>query len=756
MGLSVKSYLSPEKLKLLYSAVISVFVMALLFILNGIVLKDGLRFLEKRYFDNCSQVLQGYSNGFQHYFENYNTSLNSIYDEELFEKGDGKTIQKWIIRNIKYLSPDFCSVFYVDSNSVGYFSQGDVIDLTGKSYLTPGNFKEDSYYVTDLFFSVYTSEPIFIIEKPYFDKNKKLKGILCASIKIKKLDKVTDHIKIGEHSTVYVLDRLGHVLTHPDEDFIGKVFFPKSEKYKNVTSDVTARLGNGYVETENHLGESIDLFYTQVKGCDWILCAGFPKKYLRSWFDKFKKIRFFIILIGLVSLALLLLVQNSISDYFYTNQLISPIYDPLTRLWTRQKFESEAAKILAKNSHGRFALIEADIRSFNMINQNYGAECADRMIFFFSQCLNKIVQKFGGIIAHGYADRFYILLRFYNIRSSMRRIEGELKFLESEIRSYAIPFFPKYGITLCKPSRMPVVSISELITQAGFAKNTIRNNSLANCSIYNAAMFEKLNEEQYIESCMEDGLKNGEFFVMYQPKIRLSDDTIVGSEALVRWKTKHFGLLSPDKFIPLFERNGFIVKLDFYVYEQVFKFIDSQIKKGNPVVPVSINMSRNHNDSAKFMQDFMSIFNRYSIPSNLIQIEIVERSVMDKDCLCDITDRLHKEGFSVAMDDFGSGESSLNMLTKVPVDVLKFDREFLLSSMDDNGALDEKSAKFIQSLIELSKHLDKETIFEGVETLKQRNFLKSIKCDQVQGYFYSKPLSESDYEQFILEHISHS
>jgi EAL domain-containing protein (putative c-di-GMP-specific phosphodiesterase class I) len=125
---------------------------------------------------------------------------------------------------------------------------------------------------------------------------------------------------------------------------------------------------------------------------------------------------------------------------------------------------------------------------------------------------------------------------------------------------------------------------------------------------------------------------------------------------------------------------------------------------------------------------------------------------MDNNTLQDITEKLHKEGFSVAMDDFGSGESSLNMLTKIPVDVLKFDREFLNASTNSEGRIDRKSQKFIQVLVSLSKNLEKQTIFEGVETQAQRDFLRSIDCDQAQGFFYSKPLSEQDFMQFIKLH----
>ena len=230
------------------------------------------------------------------------------------------------------------------------------------------------------------------------------------------------------------------------------------------------------------------------------------------------------------------------------------------------------------------------------------------------------------------------------------------------------------------------------------------------------------------------------------------DKKVAIAEALVRWRTKDRGILAPDKFIPLFERNGFITKLDFYVYDQVFRFLDKQLKAKKPIVPISVNMSRNHNKPERFMQDFMDLFHRYDIPPNLVQVEILERSVMDNETLCEITERLHDKGFTVAMDDFGSGESSLNMLTKVPVDVLKFDRDFLRSSTAKNGSMDEKSAKFIQSLIDLSKHLEKETVFEGVETAAQRDFLRDAACDQVQGYFYSCPLMESDFVSFMEKH----
>ena len=744
---------SPEKLKLLSTIAVSGLIMLLVFLLGNVVLKKALQAAEKRYLENCVNVLQGYSVGVQYYLENYHTSLSSIYDEELFERGNPKEIQEWIVINKKFLNKDFCSVFYVDSDFTGYFSQGNIIDLKDKPYISPDNFKGSNYYVSDMYNSEFSEYPVFFIEEPYFDSNKNLKGILCASLKTKELSKISENVKIGEESTAYLFDRTGKLLDHELPELVGKVFVPKSEKYKHITSDITVQQEGGYVETENYLGEPIDLFTARVKNCGWTLAVAFPKKYLDAVYKKYNSIKVLVLLIAILALVALLFVETSVSGYFYKNQLIDPVYDPTTKLWTLRKFEREATKIFKRNSKARFMLVAADIRGFKFINQNYGVVEADKMIYFYSTLLNSVVQEYKGIIGHGYADQFYAMVKVQNIRDAVNVLKGRMYLITEQIREYDIPFFPKFGVTFCKPSHNPNATIMDFVGQASFAKSTVKEDVLIPYAVYNASLLGKIKEEQALELNMKRALENQEFFVMYQPKVLLEDDTIVGAEALVRWNNPKLGMIYPDKFIPLFERNGFVVKLDFYVYDKVFAFLDEQIKAGNPVVPISLNMSRRHNNPKKFMLEFMRLFNKYSIPPNLVQIEIIERSVMDRDTLCEITNSLHEEGFTVAMDDFGSGESSLNMLTQIPVDVLKFDREFLLSSMNEDGVMEKKSAKFIESLIDLSRNLDKKTVFEGVETQKQRDFLRSINCDQVQGYFYSRPLTEQDFVSFIATHI---
>ena len=742
-------------MKFLSTFAVGLIIMLLVYFLASTVMKKSLKRAEEQYMESCNQVLKGYSNSINFYLENYHTSLSSIFYRELFEESDVKKIHKWLMDNVNFLHKDISITFWYDvATRVAYFSQGNIIHMGGrKDYLENANFENSSYYVSDIVYSVYFDYAAFVVEEPYFDKNGELKGILCAVIKIDKLFGLTEGIDIEENCTAYMVDRNGRFLIHPDRSYIGKVFVPKNEKYVEITSKRTAVNKNEVVETENEKGEIVDLFSTPVGQTGWVLSIAYPKSYIQKVYSQQNSTKQLIIAVSVISLLLLLFLEMLITDYFYKRQMIDTIYDPLTKLWTRQKFEEEAHKILHHNRNGLFMLVEADIRSFKFLNTKYGEDNADKVLYYYSTLLNRVVVKHSGIIGRGYADHFYGLIYIKDIKRAMSEFRKEIDVMNEEIKKYDVNFFPQFGITFVSRKEEHDVSVKKLIGQASFAKSTIKDNMMVSYSLFNSHLLEKIKDQRYMESRMEKALEDGEFFVMYQPKILLSDDKLVGAEALVRWSTPDKGLIMPNDFIPLFEKNGFITKLDFYVYEEVFKFISAQLKEGKPIVPISVNMSRNHNKPDKFMREFMEIFNKYKIPPHLIQIEIIERSFMDKDTLAEITNSLHKKGFSVAMDDFGSGESSLNMLTKVPVDVLKFDREFLLSSVKDDGSLDEKSAKFIQILVDMSKHLEKETVFEGVETQMQRDFLRSINCDQVQGYFYSKPLKEEDFISFMSKHI---
>ncbi|MCR5400464.1 MAG: EAL domain-containing protein [Treponema sp.] len=750
--------ISPFKLRFLSSLIITFIVVMLQLYVTDKILKIYLNNAEEKYFESCNQILEGYSSAIYFYIGGYETSLEALYNRKIFKTKDPKAIQDWLIQETPFIHSDFTLSFYVDLESnTEYFSNGLTEKFDAKDYISSKNFSfGDEYYVSDIVYSQYVKEPSFVIEIPFYDDDNVLKGILCGPIKLSKLHTITDTITLGKENgiEVHLMDRMGRFIITPNKKYFTKTFFPEKEKYKKFGgSEMVAKAYSGNIETEGLNGEDINLFFKKIPVCGWTIAISFPQSALKKVYSQQVTTKIFVLSISIISLLLLLFLERGILGYFYRNQYIASFYDPLTNLMTRNRFELEATRWMKRNKKAKFMLIESDIRGFKFINQNYGEEEADKIISFYSKLLSKITNDYKGITARGYADHFYTFMKVHNVQRAMTVFKAKMDEINEEIKHFEIPFFPKYGITFVRLENRENTTIKELIGQVSFAKNSIKDTAISSYAIYNSRILEKANEMHFIEANMESALINNEFFVMYQPKIDLTTDKIVGAEALVRWKTTDGKIIYPDNFIPLFESNGFIKKLDFYVYEKVFMFLEEQIQKGNPIVPVSLNMSRNHDKPEKFMMEFSRIFKRFHIPASFIQIEILERSVMNNNTLKEITERLHREGFSVAMDDFGSGESSLNMLTKIPVDVLKFDREFLLSSTNEKGQLDAKSAKFIRGLIDLSKQLEKQTIFEGVETKEQRDFLKEASCDQVQGYFYSKPLTEEDYLDFMHSHL---
>ena len=744
-----KKSITPEKAKLISTLLISIVFMTIILSLSNIYTQRMLKDAEEEYFDSIHTTIQSYTKIISLQLNDYIHSMEVFYNDRIFDNPDPQKIYKFITEYDYKIPKDFLEIYYVLPDGTIFISDNYQTKVEPEKHL--GLIEGNDIAISEYRIHPRTGDKIFCIEKTIY-KDGKIAGAFGATILIEKFIESTTDIKVGEKDSYMLLDKYGVFLVHPRREIIGRTYEPQDPKYDNTsTFNLTKNPAGTYISQTNE-GNLAYLMTSKIPESGWTLSLKISMSELDEVYKPEKKNELAIIIISVLFVLALISIEAKVLDFFQKKQIIATVYDPLTNLWTRQRFEAEATKML-RNSRAKFMLIEADIRGFKFINQNYGEEAADKLIVHYSKMLSKSIADRHAIIGRGFADHFYIFMKVSSVHNSMNVFKKEMEEVANESKSYEIPFFPKFGISFLLPdSDITGNKIQSLIGQASFAKSTIKDNLLTQYSIYNSKLLEKINEERFIESHMQQALDDKEFFVMYQPKISLTDDKIVGAEALVRWNSPKLGLMTPDKFIPLFEKNGFITKLDYYVYEEVFRFIQSRLTKDLPMVPVSVNMSRNHNKPEKFMHDFMEIFNKYSIPSNLIQIEILERSVMDNDNLQDITAKLHKEGFTVAMDDFGSGESSLNMLTKIPVDVLKFDREFLNSSTDDEGRIDKKSEKFIQILIDLSKNLEKQTVFEGVETQAQRDFLRSINCDQAQGFFYSKPLSEQDFVQFIKLH----
>ena len=229
----------------------------------------------------------------------------------------------------------------------------------------------------------------------------------------------------------------------------------------------------------------------------------------------------------------------------------------------------------------------------------------------------------------------------------------------------------------------------------------------------------------------------------------MKTEKIIGAEALIRWNHPKEGLIPPGVFIPIFERNGFIVQTDFFVYEEVLKMQSRRLKEGKKTVPVSVNVSRTHIGTSDFLPRLMELADRYEVPRELLELELTETALGGKQQnIVDFIRACKHAGFPISIDDFGSGYSSLNLLKEMPVDVLKIDREFL-NETDES----QKSSVIVEQVVEMATKIDIRTLCEGVETKEQAAFLKQIGCNMAQGYLYSKPVPEETFEGMLESEI---
>ena len=239
---------------------------------------------------------------------------------------------------------------------------------------------------------------------------------------------------------------------------------------------------------------------------------------------------------------------------------------------------------------------------------------------------------------------------------------------------------------------------------------------------------------------MQNALLNNEFVMYLQPKYSISANRIIGAEALTRWISPEKGMISPADFIPLFEKNGFIVKLDRFIWEEACKKIRSWIDKGITPVPISVNISREYLHSFDVVEYISELVKKYNIPKHYLELEITESA--ESTGVEGIVGRLKDAGFTMLMDDFGSGYSSLNMLKTTRFDVLKIDRDFLSEFMESD-----RGRKIIAHTISMSHDIGLDIIAEGVETTEQAHFLSVCGCDAAQGFLYSRPLSQKDFDE---------
>ncbi len=411
--------------------------------------------------------------------------------------------------------------------------------------------------------------------------------------------------------------------------------------------------------------------------------------------------------------------------------------DDLTGLLNRNNFYSEVEAIIDGEPSKQYALCYFDVEKFKAVNDLFGFAEGDNLLIYIAHNL----QNLNAIAASCRlsADKFAFLANVTD-----QPADHIVNILLPEIKRFKASYEINCNVGIYLISDLQE-NAPHMLDKAMLAQSAIKGKYDRKINYYTNELRDAMLSEQEIVSSMNSALEENQFVVYYQPQYDHSTGMIIGAEALVRWAHPEKGLIPPNAFIPLFERNGFIDRLDHYVFEQVCQFLRHCIDRGYALIPISINFSMGDVYSHNFVEGLENIRKKYDVPSRLLRIELTERILISNSSIInEIFRELHECGYIIELDDFGSGYSSLTTLKNLDVDIVKLDMLFL-----ENADHNSRGGTILSSVINMTKWLKIPVIAEGVETIQQADFLRSIGCNYIQGYLYSQPIPEKEYEALL-------
>lgn len=559
------------------------------------------------------------------------------------------------------------------------------------------------------------------------------------------------------------------------EDWNDKGFYILDEN-KNVVAysenatpnlDYAYIMDNGnqiYSPNENNIEKiTFGKFITSIKG---ILTS--PDTYPTTWYEHYIDVNGWTILMGhsptnedgeikdLLSLSMglisiivatfilmliVFMIRNTHANYKLKKALSLDIVTGGTN-WL--KFKQDASREIQKGRH-RYALVSFDIYKYRIFCDIHGHKRADEVLIEIDKIMNKFI-KSKEYCAHNTYDNFDMFLIYTDEKSMRERLKEFSSQLSASEKLNGLRF--AFGVYVVDNKN---ISINRMSTMANMSKDNDKLKDFTlkeTISFFTKEMHDKIIKETEILNQFDNALEKEQFALFVQPKYDLMSETLSAGEALVRWQKEDGAFISPAKFIPLFEENGYIIKLDRYMLEAVCKKQRQWLDNGLNVVPISVNLSRASFSDKSLAKNILRLVDSYQLSHSLIELEVTESAFFDnKELLIDTVQKLRNYGFSVSIDDFGAGYSSLNSLKELPIDIVKLDGGFFRDVANKDI---EKSNIIVYNTIRLAKELGFKVVAECVETTEQINYLRSLGYDiLIQSYYYSKPIPNSEFESLI-------
>ncbi len=644
-----------------------------------------------------------------------------------------------------YISESFDYVMVINPNGYAVGSDGNVGDAYAEPYFQ--NAMSGETTISELIATEQNGISTIVISTPMI-ANGETRGVLAGLNYVDTLNGIFVNPIDGIFANL-LIDSKGNIISNG----VDNTYFIPHENVFDVISGfnlvdhdeldlLKTDISNGSIGEQKieFNGELYRVIYTSVGVKDWYIMSIIPETIIQSTTNHI------IIISTIVSSSLVLII--CLFAYFiglnrrkHLKNLEEIAYiSPLTRISTLLKFKLDAPNFINDHHTKKFLLIKFDIENFRLVNETLSVLEGDKILKSMAASIQS-EGKYDFLSSHIYNDEFLTLIAYSKDETENWYDDYRRRLYRNLGENF------KYNLRIVSGfyyiNESDLQDIQTCIEKVNIAHRKAKEEKLHNSIFIDEYLSDAIKAKE-IENTMEKALLDGEFKMVLQPELGLKSGEMIAAEALVRWISPDAGFRAPNEFIPLFEENGFILKLDMYMFEKACIFLSSWEKEGRKPFAISVNFSRKNLYSVDFVSNLAAIRKKYDVDPKYLGIEITETSMLSTDCdLNSFINDLHKEGFKVFMDDFGTGYSSLGLLKNTQVDVLKLDRSFFVASQTR-----ERGIAVVASVIRLSKDLNIKTVAEGVETLEDLIMLKEIDCDIVQGYYYAKPMFEDEFRAF--------
>lgn len=580
----------------------------------------------------------------------------------------------------------------------------------------------------------------------YHSETNEIMGVMSAVYQSEMFENLLAASSFDGEGYTYIVDSAGNVVINSHHinaiQNMTNLFQYMEENQQRAVKTLKTSLdkkGEGFIEIDRQKEEDLFAYYKKLDISDWYVFSVVPKAVAENTkVAVMSSVLVYCVAISWIAIFVVLSIRHAMKE---KNKLLEDaLYvDPLTGGRSYERFRMDCKARLRKQTSKKAAFVFLDIDNFNLVSTLYGhEESVDTIRRVYAMILNCVGEK--GIIGRNSSDQFCVMYFYDEPEEFETSIQRFVKTLHDNAK-FANMLRPSMGIYMIDD---PEEGIYDMMNKARTAHESIKQNEDTIVAYYDAGFRDMKYQDKHMEDEMEQALKRHEFVPYLQPKYNAATGNICGAEALIRWVTSEGKIISPGRFIPLAENNGFVRNLDREMFAMVCQLQKKLLEQGLHPVPISVNVSRQLLYDKNFASDYCSYIEKLGIPADLVELEITESAFFEDINLFRSTlERLRNFGFKILMDDFGTGYSSLMMLHTVPIDVMKLDKSFI----DDYA--DEKGSSIIQCVLNLARNLKIPVVAEGVETREQYEYLKDSGCDVIQGYYFSKPIPKEEYLEKI-------